>query len=63
MNKVRQFERTYEDEYTISVWKYDLDKTKSGPISVTIKHKKEFFEDNDKKTMKDYVQPPKKRKK
>lgn len=60
---MRQFERTYEDEYTISVWKYDLDKSKLGPISVTIKHKKEFFENNDKKTMKDYLPSAKKHKK
>ena len=62
MNKFTKFERTYEDKYTISVWKYDLSVTKTGPVSVSIKHKKEFFEDDTKKTLKDYV-PNKKPKK
>ena len=30
----------YEDEETISVWTYDFDKFKNGPISVEIIEKK-----------------------
>jgi len=33
MNKIQ---RKYEDEETISIWTYDLDKFKNGPISVEI---------------------------
>ena len=36
MNKIQ---RKYEDEETISIWTYDLDKFKNGPISVEIKYK------------------------
>jgi hypothetical protein len=31
MNKIT---RKYEDEETISIWTYDFDKFKNGPISV-----------------------------
>ena len=35
----RKFERIYkDDDGTVTIWKYDLDKTKSGPISVEIKY-------------------------
>ena len=37
MNKIR---REYEDEDTISIWTYDTDKFKNGPISVEIIEKK-----------------------
>ena len=37
MNKIQ---RKYEDEETISIWTYDLDKFKHGPISVEIIDKK-----------------------
>ena len=36
MNKIT---RKYEDEDTISIWTYDTDKFKNGPISVEIKYK------------------------
>ncbi len=32
--------RQYENEDTISIWTYDLDKFKNGPISVEIIDKK-----------------------
>ena len=32
-----KFERIYEDEETISIWKYDLNKTQNGPVEVEIK--------------------------
>jgi hypothetical protein len=34
-----KFTRVYEDEDTKSVWTYDLNKTKSGPVSVEITYK------------------------
>jgi len=37
MNKIT---RKYETEETISIWTYDLDKFKNGPISVEIIDKK-----------------------
>jgi len=33
----RQYEHTYKDDQCVMVWKYDLDKSTSGPISVDIK--------------------------
>jgi len=35
----RKFTRTYEDEDTIEVWTYDLNKTTHGPVLVEIKYK------------------------
>ena len=37
MNKIT---RKYEDEDTISIWTYDADRFKNGPISVEIIDKK-----------------------
>ena len=37
MNKIT---RKYEDEETISIWTYDADRFKNGPISVEIIDKK-----------------------
>jgi hypothetical protein len=34
-----KFNRTYEDEHTITTWKYDLTKSTSGPVEVDIKYK------------------------
>jgi hypothetical protein len=34
-----KFTRVYEDEDTIEIWTYDLDKFDKGPISVEIKYK------------------------
>lgn len=35
----RKFTRTYDDEFTIETWKFDLDKFSRGPIEVDIKYK------------------------
>ena len=35
----RKFTRTYEDEDTVEVWTYDLNKTTHGPVLVEIKYK------------------------
>ena len=32
--KVTKFERVYEDETSISIWKYDYSRTTNGPVSV-----------------------------
>jgi len=34
-----KFTRTYEDEYSVEVWTYDLNKSTNGPITVDIKYK------------------------
>ena len=34
-----KFERKYEDDDTIEIWKFDLEKFSSGPIEVDIKYK------------------------
>jgi hypothetical protein len=47
--KPLKFERIYEDEETISVWKYDYNVTRSGPVSVDFKYKKGFGPPQEKK--------------
>jgi hypothetical protein len=37
----RKWETVYEDEYTISIWKYDSRKSNVNPYEVEIKYKKE----------------------
>ena len=37
----RKFTKTYEDEHTIEIWTYNLDKH-HGPISVDIKYKEGY---------------------
>ena len=37
--KPTKFIRTYEDEFTIETWKFDLKKFDKGPIEVDIKYK------------------------
>jgi hypothetical protein len=44
-----KFERVYEDEETISIWKYDSKISTSGPIEVEIKYKKGYVHPLDKK--------------
>ena len=34
-----KFERKYEDDDTIEIWKFDLEKFARGPIKVDIKYK------------------------
>jgi hypothetical protein len=57
-----KFERVYEDEFTISIWKYDLNKTTTGPVEVEIKYKKGYVhpKPEKKKTLKDLVADEKK---
>ncbi len=37
--KPTKFTRTYEDEDTITIWKFDLNKFECGPIEVNIQYK------------------------
>ena len=60
--KPTKFERVYEDEDTISIWKYDLTKSTTGPFEVEIKYKKGYVhpKPEKKKTLKDLVADEKK---
>lgn len=53
----------YEDDISISIWKYDKKKSNSGPIEVEHKWKKGFnpWENSKKKTLGDLVKEQKKR--
>ena len=57
-----KFTRTYDNEVSKTVWKYDLSITKNGPVSVSITYK-----DNSpyksKLTLGDYVKMAKKKSK
>jgi hypothetical protein len=63
--KPTKFERVYEDEDTISIWKYDLAKSTTGPFEVEIKYKRGYVhpKPEKKKTLKDLVADEKKVKK
>jgi len=55
--KPPKFERIYEDDECISIWKYDLNKFKNGPIEVEYKYKRGYKHPalNQKKFLKDFV--------
>lgn len=55
--KSEKYSVTYEDEISISIWKYDRKKSKSGPVEVEYRWKKDFnpWENNKKKTLGDLV--------
>jgi len=51
-----KWEITFEDEETISIWKYNKKKFSNGPIEVEYKYKKGYTHPkNKKKTMKDLM--------
>ena len=56
-----KFERVFEDEETISIWRYDLKKFRNGPVEVEYKYKKGFKPQNpkSKKFMKDLIKESK----
>jgi len=58
-----KFERIYEDDDCISIWKYDLSKFKYGPIEVENKYKRGYKHPslNQKKFLKDFVDNKNKR--
>ena len=60
--KPTKFERIYEDEDSISIWKYDLNKQPYGPISTEIKYNRGFKhpKNNEKKFLKDLMDEDKK---
>ena len=41
-DKPTKWERIYESEDTISIWKYNSDITTNGPVEVEIKYKKGY---------------------
>jgi len=47
--KPSKWEQVYEDEETISIWKYDSNISTSGPIEVDIKYKKGYAHPLDRK--------------
>lgn len=38
--EIKKYERTYETEDSISIWRYDTSKTTTGPYEVETKYKK-----------------------
>jgi hypothetical protein len=58
-----KYEITYEDDESISIWKYDTRKTTFGPVEVEYKWKRSFNPWNKgKKTMGEMVKEMKKKK-
>jgi hypothetical protein len=47
--KPTRWEVVYEDEDTISIWKYNSNKTTNGPIEVEYKYKRGFQHPSNKK--------------
>ena len=65
-DKPTKWERVYEDEESISIWKYDRTITTNGPVSVEYRWKRGFniwTSPNKKKTIKDLIADEKKSKK
>jgi hypothetical protein len=58
-----KFERVYEDEFTKSVWKYDYEKTRTGPVSVSVTYKQETKDWGKKKTLGDLAKESRKKNK
>ena len=63
--KPTKFERVFEDDDCISIWKYDLKKFRNGPIEVEYKYKRGYKHPamNQKKFIKDLVTEEKKKSK
>ena len=61
--KPTKFERIYEDEDCTSIWKYDLNKFRNGPIEVEYRYKRGYKHPslNEKKFLKDFVKDEKKK--
>lgn len=62
MNRTK-WEVTFQDEESITIWRYNLDKTSRGPFEVEIKHKKGYIHPTEvkKKTLGDLVKEQKKK--
>ncbi len=62
--KPTKFERTFEDDECISIWKYNLQKNPYGPVEVEYKWKRSFNPWNQKKmTISELIKQEKKEKK
>jgi hypothetical protein len=63
--KPTKWEVVYEDDISISIWKYNSKITTAGPVEVEYKWKRSFnpWEKNKKKSLSDLVKEEKKRKK
>ena len=62
-DKPLKFEHTFEDDECISIWKYNSNKTTSGPVEVEYKWKRSFnpWDKKVKKTLGDLVKEGKKK--
>jgi len=61
--KPTKFERIYEDDECISIWRYDLKKTKNGPVEVEYRWKRSYNPWNQKKmTISEIIKQEKKEK-
>ena len=61
--KPTKWEVVYEDDDCISIWKYDLKKTRNGPFEVENKYKKGYVHPlTKKKTLGDLAKESKKKK-
>ena len=65
LKELDKYSITYEDETSISIWKYDMSKNSRNPYEVEHKWKKTFnpWENNKKKSLGDLVKEQKKTKK
>ena len=45
MEKPTKFEYIFEDEESVSIWKYDLKKFPNGPVSVEYKWKASYLKE------------------
>ena len=54
-DKPYKWEVVYEDEDTISIWRYNTKKTTSGPVEVEYKYKGGFLPPKRKRTLGDLV--------
>jgi hypothetical protein len=58
-----KYEVTYEDDESISIWRYNTNKSTSGPVEVEYRWKRSFNPwDKKKKTMGEMVKEMKKKK-
>lgn len=53
--KPYKWEITFEDEESISIWKYNTKKNPNGPVEVEYKYKKGYEQPKKRRTMKDLL--------
>lgn len=59
--KPTKWEVVYEDEDTISIWKYNSKITTFGPVEVECKYKRGYIHPNPKKTLSQLIKDSKKK--